>query len=136
VAAALRKVYSDDYRFAGLATRDGEVTFRATTREFYAERLERYHGDEGVKFIELPSEMTKPQAALYLKGHPDYQSPEEQAVLEKASRGATLPSDLGQDAPKSPIKSPSPKLITQLADLAEREWGCRPSSITMTWPVD
>jgi hypothetical protein len=130
MAAALRKIYSDDYRFAGVATRDEEPKFRASSNDYYAEKL-RNEGDTDVRIVELPRAMTKPEAALYLMRHPDYQAPQDQEVLRLAARGANI----DQDSDRAPIQSPSSNLITLMADLAERETGSRPTSITMTWSV-
>src|SRR4051794_35932025 len=83
----MRKLFSDDYEYAGVATRRGEIIFRASTRSNYADKL-RAEGDADVHIVELPKAMTKPEAASHLSTHPDFQSPERKAVLLKAARGA------------------------------------------------
>src|SRR4051812_8818342 len=113
--AVMRKVYYEGYLYAGVATSEGQVIFRASTRAGYQEKLQA-QGDVDVKLIQLPRPMAKPVAALHVMAHPNFQSPDEQAVLRKAARAA-ISIDQGEEGQMAPIDSSPPDMISRVADL-------------------
>lgn len=70
------------FAFAGVARRDGELVFRASTREGYGAILVK-EGDTDVQVVALPNPMTKDEARKHLLSVKGFGSPEIKALLNQ-----------------------------------------------------
>jgi hypothetical protein len=72
------------FKVAGITTHNGNSKVRFT--DDMVRRVKQFSkgGASRIDLIELPTEMTKIEALQYLQAHADYQSPDDQALINDA----------------------------------------------------
>lgn len=91
------------FKVAGITVHDGNSKVRFT--DDMIRRIKQFTkgGATRADFVELPSEMTKVEALNYLKNHPDFQSPADQATINDSL------SEREKSSPKDGVKVKVPK---------------------------
>ena len=95
------------YTVAGVSTLNGETKARFANDVMRVKVL-RKNGHENIVLIELPSEMTKLQAAEFIKDLSEFQAPEAQEAIDEAI-GKRAGKPQFETKPKAKAKVAKPK---------------------------
>jgi hypothetical protein len=103
------------FKVAGITTHNGNSKVRFT--DDMVRRVKQFTkgGATRIDLIDLPSEMTKVEALLYLQANATFQSPDDQALISDALADRTKSSGKGEVKVKATKAKPSMDAIKSRA---------------------